>query len=296
MNDAHARLLSAIRSGRAPHTTLISSPDAAEARLCGRSAAAALLLCGEDALDAHPDYKEFLSSGLKVDDIRDFLASELAKRPFLGGARVIHFTGVKELNVKNQSILLQLLEEPPDNTYFLLSGNEAGLLPTVRSRAATVRLPAAGEGDIIARLREKTDAAELAARAAEGVFSRAEELGADYDRRAADITKFARFLTEETSIAAADKLPRERAEAKLCADDMLLFMADALSLKVGAERLRFPALRAWARRVADRFTRRQINCIMDILAAHRLRLDTNAGAGQAVDSMTAQIMEEICQR
>lgn len=293
MTDAFSLLLSAVRGGRAPHTTLISAPDTEEARLRGRAMAAALLECGEAELDSHPDYMEFARSAVKVNDIRDYLAAELGRRPFRGGARAVHFPCVHGLSAQNQNILLQVLEEPPAGTYFILSGNEAGVLPTVRSRAATVRLPAISQADIARRLGGPADIAARAAAASEGVFTRAETLAADIDGRMAVLTGFARFLTESPTIAAADGLPRERAAAKDTADDMLLFMADALTLKTGGGLLRFPQLEPWARRTANSFTRAQINCIIDMLAAHRARLDTNAGAGQAVDSLTARILEEI---
>lgn len=58
--------------------------------------------------------------------------------------------------------LLKLLEEPPADTFFILtSGEPAALLPTIRSRVAAVRVPRLTEKDVTEFLRDPAVAAYL---------------------------------------------------------------------------------------------------------------------------------------
>lgn len=80
-----------------------------------------------------------LDGNAKVDRIRE-LKSELSKRTFSTDNRVIIIKDVHLLNERSINAMLKMLEEPPDGTYFLLSGIELQVLATIRSRVMTVRL------------------------------------------------------------------------------------------------------------------------------------------------------------
>jgi DNA polymerase III delta' subunit len=72
--------------------------------------------------------------------VRDLVA-ELALLPVEGGARVAIIRDAHRMNEDAQSALLKTLEEPPARTTLILcADDEEGLLPTVRSRCARVRL------------------------------------------------------------------------------------------------------------------------------------------------------------
>lgn len=71
-------------------------------------------------------------SEIKISQIR---AVEKALSRTHTGARVVILQAVDRLNVAAANALLKTLEEPPENTYFiLLAQSDAGLLPTIRSR------------------------------------------------------------------------------------------------------------------------------------------------------------------
>ena len=76
-----------------------------------------------------------------VDAVRD-LVTAISVRPFEGERRVVLALELERATEAAQQALLKILEEPPLGTRFACTvGDDRALLPTVRSRLATVRLP-----------------------------------------------------------------------------------------------------------------------------------------------------------
>ena len=137
------RLLNAIQQGRAPHAILISGPEGSGRRELARRCAA-LFCLGEDApqrLTNCPNYYEIGEGAVKVDDIRTLLSSA-AMQGFNGGQRAFVFVNAQLMSTQIQNTLLKTLEEPHSETMLILTGNEFGLLPTIRSRCVIERLSA----------------------------------------------------------------------------------------------------------------------------------------------------------
>lgn len=153
MNKEEA-LLRTVAEGRLSHAVLISG--AGGKALCER--AAKVLLCESEPQkkpcgvckgckltenDAHPDLLRLLpESGKKtvsVDAVRNLL-SALSTAPAMEKSRAV-IVPAELLTVNAQTALLKTLEEPPENTVFLLYGNENVLLPTIRSRCLILRQP-----------------------------------------------------------------------------------------------------------------------------------------------------------
>ena len=135
------RLLEAIQQDRAPHAILISGPEGSGRRELARRCAA-LFCLGEDAperLINCPNYYEIGESAVKVDDIRTLLSSA-AMQGFNGGQRAFVFVNAQLMSTQIQNTLLKTLEEPHSETMLILTGNEFGLLPTIRSRCVTLRI------------------------------------------------------------------------------------------------------------------------------------------------------------
>ena len=124
------------------HALLIAGPDGSGRAALAREAAAAFLagVLGPDGLSACPDYRE-LSAPYGVDDIRT-MTEAMAAQSFSHGRRAFVLLDAHLMNANCQNALLKSLEEPPADTLLLLEGHEPGLLPTIRSRCAVVRLGA----------------------------------------------------------------------------------------------------------------------------------------------------------
>ena len=132
---------------------------------------ASILLFGKvdlERLKTVPDYIA-LDGSAKVDRIRE-LKSELSKRTFSTDNRVVYIKDVHLLNERSINAMLKMLEEPPEGTFFLLSGIELQVLPTIRSRVMTVRLGELSAGEVSSALERlgaiKSESEELTQRSA----------------------------------------------------------------------------------------------------------------------------------
>jgi DNA polymerase-3 subunit delta' len=146
------RLQVKLRQDRFPHGLLFSGPDGIGKRTCALMVAKALNCanapkgefcdsCGQcHKIDAgtHPDVirigLEDEASEIKIAQIREAIRM-LDFRPLEGSSKVFIIDPANLLNASSANALLKGLEEPPDNTYFILITNSLhALLPTVRSR------------------------------------------------------------------------------------------------------------------------------------------------------------------
>ncbi len=117
-------------------------------RTAARQIATQLLKISEQQLDSHPDFRMLerqidektgkLRKDLGVAQARA-LREELTRCAWLGGYRVVIIDEAERLNEEAGNALLKILEEPPEHSIiFLLTENEAALLPTIRSRAQII--------------------------------------------------------------------------------------------------------------------------------------------------------------
>ena len=149
------RLRLKLREGRFPHGLIFTGPEGVGKRTCALMLAKALN-CAQAApgefcdectqcrkIDAgtHPDVLtvglEEDAAVIKIDQIRSLLQT-LELRPLEGKNKVFLIDPADAMNPASANALLKGLEEPPDNSYFiLLSPNPQSLLVTVRSRSQT---------------------------------------------------------------------------------------------------------------------------------------------------------------
>lgn len=145
-------------AGVPPHALLIVGPRGAGAGTLARDVVATLLCtapqgggaCGECRAcrlvvsGSHADLAHIAPSGaadeIGISPIRELEAS-LALLPVEGGRRVALIERADRMSEPAQNALLKSLEEPPAQTHIILAAaDDASLLPTIRSRCATIRL------------------------------------------------------------------------------------------------------------------------------------------------------------
>ncbi len=79
------------------------------------------------------------TKNITIDQIRE-LQDELTKAPFMAKKRFVIFLYGENLTIEAQNSLLKTLEEPPDNTVFIMvSSNIGKILPTIRSRSRLIK-------------------------------------------------------------------------------------------------------------------------------------------------------------
>ena len=149
------RLRLKLREGRFPHGLLFSGPEGVGKRACALMLAKALNCTRQEPgefcdscpqcrkIDAgtHPDVfnlgVEEEASEIKISQIRSLLQT-LELRPLEGQNKVFIIDPADAMNLSSANALLKGLEEPPDNSYFILISPSPQSLPvTVRSRLQT---------------------------------------------------------------------------------------------------------------------------------------------------------------
>ena len=316
------RLLDSIRNDRIPHAILISGPEGSGRRELARRAAA-LYCLGEDMpqrLLNHPNYLEIGENTVKVDDIRTLLASA-AMQGFNGGRRAFVFLNAQNMSVQIQNTLLKTLEEPHEDTLLILTGNEFGLLPTIRSRCMIERL---GAGSIEETTRSLTregmeeQEARFYAALADGIPARAREYATPEARafRAGAIALLERAMFVASPFADAadfitvssaeietepetDDEPKAKGTKKRKRGDISLAVSlltiwqslfgDALAIQLNAGETKNIDQTALVNRIASRFTTARIQGIIEMIAKAQQNLAGGASVYLTLDGVLARL-------
>jgi DNA polymerase III subunit delta' len=187
-----------IATGSVPHAWLLLGPSGSGKRSTAVAMAAALNCqkepgtgCGECgsctriARHRHPDVHHVVPEGpiIPVDLIRESVIPEAARSPFEADRKVFIIEEAERMHPYAQNALLKTLEEPQeDTTFILISDREEELLDTIGSRCRIVRLDSVPEDQVVALLiREgaSDETARLAARLSDGDVERARALALD---------------------------------------------------------------------------------------------------------------------
>lgn len=284
------RLARALESGRLPHALFFAGLMGARAQEWLHAAAG--LWCGKEP-ETNPDCLFLREAG--VEHVRD-LRKELGKRPYYEGRRAVVIQDIHKLNEASQNALLKTLEDPPRDVLFLLSGLEAGVLPTVFSRCAVLRFgPAATEGIAAALEREGIPAREagLYAAVSGGDPGLARELASDEGLRALRAQAHGMVLD-----LAKGKPPFERArelskgnrdQLAFALGAMLSLLGDAQRAGAGADHRENPDCARGASELARRFTHRAIQGMIEAVQRTLGRLDAGVVPGRAMDYLAAEL-------
>ncbi len=204
-------VLQAAASGRLQHTLLIHGPagagkgafldDLLALLFCtdpdaGRRPCNACRACRQARTHAHPDlvlgsperWRELRSPGDSIVAAARRWLLENAGTPVAAPWRVIVLEHADRANEQIQNALLKILEEPaPRQIFVLLADEPARLLPTIRSRAQSLRVGPVPRAELAAWLtegaRHSAAEADATARLAGGLIGRALELVPTAEKR-----------------------------------------------------------------------------------------------------------------
>ena len=296
-------LSSALGSGKAFHALFISSMDA-DASFSLARRASALCINGsddEDAVKNDPDYHYLAGEETGVNEIRAII-EELSKAAFEGGMRAIVISNAHAMTREAQNALLKTLEEPPKGVIFLLCGNADGMLSTIISRCALIRLGQADrheiENELALRGVNAADA-RLYARISGGSMGRALRLSEENEyreQRERSLNALTALFNGELQSGAAKAIAKGGAAEGLTF--MLSLMGDILSANMGGTREIDNIDRQDAvRQCAARFTTRQILCIIDMITKASESLYRASGGDMypaaALDGLFLSILKEL---
>ncbi len=100
------------------------------------------------------------AASISIDRIRE-LKKKSGMTSFSGKNRIVIISSADKMGDAASNSILKLLEEPPENMYFVLTVNEAGLLlPTIRSRCQLIRFPFLNFNIIKEELKKISDISE----------------------------------------------------------------------------------------------------------------------------------------
>jgi DNA polymerase III delta prime subunit len=212
----------AIGRSRLPHGIIISSPgevgeealvyQLARYLLCG-TPAAPMQACGECSncvMTTHPDLFIVRPKGLlraiKTDDMLG-LIQFMQNTSLSGIGKVGIIFQAETLRKESANRFLKTLEEPTNNTYFILvTTRPERLLPTIKSRCQMIRLLPLKAKVLRARAQQELqlggDDLDLVCALARGRWRRAVQLAAHIDTYRTDISEITRILARRDSAAA----------------------------------------------------------------------------------------------
>lgn len=312
--------------GNLAHAWLITGPPGSGRSTLAMRFAAALVArdpSGRDEAFAqvrartHPDVAVLSTQNpsYRIEQVRELIPTAYYS-PTVGRYRVLVIEDADRMTEHASNVLLKALEEPPERTVWLLCApSEADLLPTIRSRARSLRLVTPAPDQVAQLLHERDgvprDAALRAARLAQSHIGMARRLAANPEalarrERALDLALSVETLSDGMAVA-AELLKVAQADADAYAAQLNESERESalrsLGLAPGAAippqlRSQVRALEDDQKRRATRGLRDGIDRILtDVLSLYRDMLLTVMGAGiELINVEQGERIDEIAHR
>ncbi len=242
------------------------------------------------------------NGNIKIGQIRE-LNHFLYEKPFEATHKTVVIYEADKMNIAAQNALLKPLEEPPENTVFmLLAGSDYGLLATVVSRCENIRLLPMEHTDAMELLIKEgvqQSRAELALALALGYYEEAAVLAADDAFFALREQAFQLFykLMAQTSYAVSAFVAFFEANKESSNDiiDILkLALMDTLKYQFVGGEAHFVNIdqKDMLVRLADSFTTGAIYNMIEKLLEHEGRMKYNVNFILSCESMLFEILKE----
>lgn len=130
----------------------------------------------------HPDVKIFGKEKIDVKLVGQ-IVEEADYSPFEADKKIFLLYNLQDMNEAAQNKILKTIEEPPVNTYFLMSANGTSrILPTILSRVKEIKLEPIAQDDMVEMLLDSNISkqnAEISAACSNGNATFAEKISLD---------------------------------------------------------------------------------------------------------------------
>ncbi|MBU1168151.1 MAG: DNA polymerase III subunit delta' [Proteobacteria bacterium] len=249
--------------------------------------------CHKILSGVHPDILHISPSGnmIKIAQIRE-LCSKLLLKPYEAKTRVVIIDDAHSMNPESSNALLKSLEEPPENTMFILITNQTSdLLPTIVSRCQEIGfnpISLNGIETFLTRRGLDPERAGILASMANGSIGKALILS-EKTNSSKGLFSFRKWLADEielckdsTSLTSgllfAEKLSSKKDFALNALDVMISLMRDLVIYKFSPDKILNRDLEQSIARISYRFS------VPDLLLmnAHIQRAQKNIQANAAL--------------
>ena len=289
-----------VARGGVSHAYLLVCPDGRNLRAFLKELAKLIMRADERAArlideEMYSDCRIFPAEGEKtaVSDVKDMLEGCYIK-PVEGDKKVFVLDCMQEMLPPAQNKLLKVLEEPPENVYFVLGAtSEFPVLATVKSRSKRLDLFSFPQEKVAKYIAEKypyrPDAREIAA-ASGGVLGVAESM-AESAGQVEDAVLFALNLSPAAIPIAAKKYSSREELAKFL-PMLRIAYRDILLCKLGREDLLLSGGdKKILRRAAARYTAAALVNAQERIGDLERDLKFNANAQAGTEALLTVILE-----
>lgn len=300
-NEDAVRMISdAIGSGRLPHAVVLQGEEGLGKRTLADGIAASLVCTGQikpcgvcgacirAKASTHPDIKVITGSGksntISVDSISQ-LIEDAYRKPEEADCSIYIIQCDNSMPPVSQNKLLKIIEEPPDNTYFIILVKSAeSLLPTIRSRASIYTLKAPARDKSAEFVMKKTgvprEKAEEAAELCSGNIGRMlaflkGDSGSFIHDTASQIARLVNSNNENELLKITFPLIKDKSAFVQVMDSLAVIFRDACVAKMGGKAL-IGSDKEAAVKLASALTGNKLMRLPEICVKYRTGCERNA--------------------
>lgn len=266
--------------------------------LCPSNGCGVCAVCSKIENDNSTAYRVLEGEKISSDNLREFLRAT-TMYALEGSISVFAIPSIEKLQPLMQNKLLKSLEEPPENTIFLLgTGREANVLSTIRSRCELLRLPPLTQAELQEALQNEygdSTAVSLAAESCGGLLSRAEQIinDAQYPSTLEGLLDVLAGLKLSADVPLYQGKPCfTKGRLPVALDLLELIFHDILALSNGADDAVILVRESGTiRELLPDFTNAAATLVLSSLSEAREKLRFNCSEASVVDSLLLNMLE-----
>ncbi len=296
-----------IKSGKIAKSTLLFSKDNIYSFEFAKQIACLILNDGNDEENAntikvlsysHPDVKFYPSKEKLIVADSEEIVMESFVKPIFSHKKIFIIKNIDFSMDSAQNKLLKILEEPPENVYFILTAASENLvLPTIKSRCNKVELKKVPTKTIEEML-ALNPSGKLVAQVSDGLIGKAIELSQRGDLKEIfedTLSVITNMKSSKQVLVFSNKLMARKGSFNLIIEILSLLLEDMLLLKASKD-IRFVTYREQLKNVLNEYSVQAIVEIQKSINKACKEVFYNANLNIVLENLLLNILEDkyIC--